>query len=90
MRGPRAGSAPGLAKLAWLCFRLSSHVVSYFISAGRFRAASPHHREAPTTAPLDAPLVRVTGSAFLGSLEIKVIDPNAPGLLEKIRRRLTG
>ena len=24
------------------------------------------------------------------TIEIKVIDPNAPGLLEKIRRRITG
>ena len=46
-------------------------------------------REAPTTAAPDAPTVRITGSTFLGNVEIKVIDPDAPGLLEKIRRRLT-
>ena len=44
---------------------------------------------ANTTSP-DAPLVRITGSTLLGSIEIKVVDPNAPSLLEKIRRKFTG
>src|SRR5919198_456861 len=48
------------------------------------------HREVTSTTSPDAPTVRITGSTFLGSIEIKVIDPNAPGLLEKIRRRITG
>ena len=47
-------------------------------------------REAATTTSPGTPTVRITGSTFLGSIEIKVIDPNAPGLLEKIRRRITG
>ena len=47
-------------------------------------------REAATTMSPGTPTVRITGSTFLGSIEIKVIDPNAPGLLEKIRRRITG
>jgi cell wall-active antibiotic response 4TMS protein YvqF len=46
-------------------------------------------RNAPTTAAPGAPTIRITGSTFLGSLEIKIIDPNAPGLIERIRRRLT-
>jgi hypothetical protein len=53
-------------------------------------ASAEVRREAATAAPPDAPLVRVTGSTLLGSVEIKVIDPDAPGLLEKIRRRLGG
>jgi hypothetical protein len=44
---------------------------------------------ANATSP-DAPLVRITGSTLLGSIEIKVVDPNAPSLLDKIRRRITG
>jgi hypothetical protein len=46
-------------------------------------------RNALTTAPLDAPLVRITGSAFLGNVEIRVIDPDAPSFLERVRRHLT-
>jgi predicted membrane protein len=45
-------------------------------------------REAASTTASDAPCVRITGSTFMGSIEIKVVDPNAPGLLEKIRRRI--
>jgi cell wall-active antibiotic response 4TMS protein YvqF len=52
-------------------------------------ASADIRREAPTTAAPGAPTVRVTGSAFLGNVEVKVVDPDAPGLIEKIRRRLT-
>ena len=51
-------------------------------------SAEVRRQVASTTAP-DAPCVRITGSAFMGSIEVKVVDPNAPGLLEKIRRRIT-
>lgn len=42
---------------------------------------------ASTTSP-DAPTVRISGSAFMGSIEIKVIDPNAPTFMEKLRRKI--
>lgn len=47
-------------------------------------------RQITTPAPADAPVVRITGTAFLGSIEIKIVDPNAPGLMERIRRKLKG
>lgn len=47
-------------------------------------------RQIATLAPADAPTVRVTGTAFLGSIEIKVVDPDAPGLMERIRRKIKG
>jgi predicted membrane protein len=47
-------------------------------------------RQIANTTSRDAPLVRITGSTLLGSVEIKVVDPNAPSLLDKIRRRFTG
>jgi len=47
-------------------------------------------REVASTNASDAPLVRITGSAVLGSIEIKVVDPNAPSLLEKLRRKFAG
>jgi predicted membrane protein len=46
-------------------------------------------RQVEGTAPPDAPLVHISGSAFMGSVEVKVIDPNAPGWFEKLRARLT-
>lgn len=52
-------------------------------------SAEVQRQVASTTSP-DAPTVRITGSAFLGSVEIKVVDPNAPGLMERIRRKLKG
>lgn len=47
-------------------------------------------RQIPSTTSPDAPTVRITGSAFMGSIEIKVVDPNAPGLIERIRRKFKG
>ncbi len=37
----------------------------------------------------DAPLVRISGTAFMASVEVKVVDPNAPGWFEKLKRRLS-
>ncbi|HEX6251259.1 MAG TPA: LiaF domain-containing protein [Gemmatimonadaceae bacterium] len=33
----------------------------------------------------DAPLLRIRGRAFMGSVDVKVVDPNAPGWLERLR-----
>jgi len=44
-------------------------------------------REAEDRRLPDAPLVRITGTAFMGSVEVKVIDPNAPSWFEKLRAR---
>lgn len=38
-----------------------------------------------TTPPPDAPTVRITGTAYLGSIEIKVVDPNAPTWTDKLK-----
>jgi Cell wall-active antibiotics response 4TMS YvqF len=43
----------------------------------------------PTSRPVpDAPLVRITGVAVMGSVSIKVIDPNEPTWLHRLRRRV--
>jgi Cell wall-active antibiotics response 4TMS YvqF len=47
-------------------------------------------REISSTTSPDVPLIRITGSTLLGSIEIKIVDPNAPGFFEKIRRHITG
>ena len=46
-------------------------------------------REVESTRSPDAPLVRITGTAFMGAVEVKVIDPNAPSWFEKLRARWT-
>jgi cell wall-active antibiotic response 4TMS protein YvqF len=47
-------------------------------------------REISSTTTPDAPTVRITGTTVLGSIEIKVIDPNRPTFGERIRRRIRG
>ncbi len=44
-------------------------------------------RETASTAAPDAPLVLISGTSVMSSVLVKVIDPNAPGWLEKIRTR---
>ena len=44
------------------------------------------HETESTRAP-DAPLVRVSGVAILGSVEVKVVDPNAPTWFERLHAR---
>lgn len=41
-------------------------------------------RSVKTTPPPDAPLVRITGSAVMGAVTVNIVDPNAPGWLEKL------
>jgi cell wall-active antibiotic response 4TMS protein YvqF len=43
-------------------------------------------RKAPTTHSRDAPVLRITGSAVMGAVTIYVVDPNAPGWLERLKR----
>jgi hypothetical protein len=33
----------------------------------------------------NAPLLRITGRAFMGSVDVKVVDPDAPGWLQRLR-----
>jgi hypothetical protein len=46
-------------------------------------------RSAPSTTAPDAPLLRISGSVALGAVTINVIDPNAPGWLERIRAKFS-
>ena len=41
-----------------------------------------------TTAP-DAPLVQISGTAFMGSIEVKVVDPSAASWTKRLRARWT-
>ncbi len=38
-----------------------------------------------TSPPPDAPTIRVSGTAYLGSISVKVVDPNAPGWADKLK-----
>jgi hypothetical protein len=37
----------------------------------------------------DAPLISIGGTAFMANVEVRVVDPNAPGWLDKLTARLT-
>lgn len=54
--------------------------------AGNFESETKVH----LSYSADAPLVRVTGIAVMGNVEVKVVDPNEPSWLEKISARLSG
>ena len=41
---------------------------------------------ASTTSP-DAPLVRIKAGVILGSIDVRVVDPNAPSLLQRIKAK---
>lgn len=47
-------------------------------------------REIGSTTSPNAPLVRITGTSYLGSIEVKVIDPDAPSFAERLRRKILG
>lgn len=38
--------------------------------------------------PPDAPLISIGGSAFFANVEVKVVDPDAPGWMDKLTSRL--
>jgi len=40
--------------------------------------------------PYDAPTIVVDGLAFLGNVEVKVVDPDAPGFVDRLIERFTG
>ena len=46
-------------------------------------------RSAPSTTAPEAPLLRVTGSSHFGAVTVTIVDPNAPGWIERIRARLS-
>jgi len=52
-----------------------------------FLASCDVQRRAASTASPDAPLVRITGTAFMSSVEVKVVDPNAPGWVDRLLGR---
>lgn len=37
--------------------------------------------------PPDAPILRISGTAYVGSITIKIVDPNAPGWAERLKAR---
>ena len=37
---------------------------------------------------MDAPLITIGGTAVFGNLEVTIVDPNAPGWMERLAKRL--
>jgi len=38
-----------------------------------------------TSLPANAPTLRISGTAYFGAVNIKIVDPNAPGWAEKLK-----
>ena len=55
-----------------------------------FLASFEVEREFRGLPPADAPLIRITGSATFATVTVKIVDPNAPGWVEKMRKQLLG
>ena len=36
---------------------------------------------------IDAPLISIRGTAFMGNVEVKVVDPNAPDWIDRLKAR---
>jgi cell wall-active antibiotic response 4TMS protein YvqF len=45
-------------------------------------------RKAPSTTAPEAPLVRIRGTVFMGAASVRIIDPNAPGFLKRLKKKL--
>jgi hypothetical protein len=52
---------------------------------GNFEADTKAQRALPA----DAPVVVVDGTAFLGNVEVRIVDPNAPGFIDRLMKRIT-
>ena len=49
--------------------------------AGNFEV----ERVGNTTPPPDAPTIHITGTVYLGAVTIRIVDPNAPSFLKKLK-----
>jgi len=47
-------------------------------------------REVESSTDIDAPFVHISGSAFMGAVEVKIVDPNSPKRRAKWRSLLLG
>jgi hypothetical protein len=46
--------------------------------------------KAPVVLAPDAPTIVVDGIAFLGNVEVRIVDPNAPGFVDRLLARISG
>jgi hypothetical protein len=47
-------------------------------------------RRSKSTPSPDAPLIRITGGSFMASVEVRIIDPQAPSALDRVRAWVSG
>ena len=47
-------------------------------------------RRSKSTPSPDAPLIRITGGSFMASVEVRIIDPQAPRGLDRVRAWVSG
>jgi hypothetical protein len=49
-----------------------------------------HSGSSVAVPPADAPLIIIDGTAFFGNVEVKVVDPDAPGFVGRLMAKITG
>ena len=86
--------APGTSEIEVLCICGSIEItvppdIRVDLQIDPVLGASEIVRKAPSTTAAEAPHVRITGSVFMGAVEVKIVDPNAPGFLKKLKKRLS-
>ena len=87
--------APGTSEIEIRCIMSSVQIIAppdlrVECEVDAVLGSAEIQRQISTPAPADAPVVRIIGTALLGSIEVKVIDPNAPTFMEKLRRKIKG
>lgn len=85
--------APGTSEIEVLCICGSIEIIAppdlrVELDVDPVLGAAEIVRKAPSTTSPEAPVVRIIGSVFMGSVEVRVIDPNAPGFLKRLKKRL--
>jgi hypothetical protein len=55
---------------------------------GAFMGNFEQKSKVPSTPTFDAPTIVVDGVAFMGNVRIRVVDPNAPGFVDRLLSRI--
>ncbi len=84
--------APGMSQIEIMAFMASVTIIvppdlRVECDGDPFIGSFDMKHETESTRAPDAPLVRISGTAILSSVEVKVVDPNAPTWFEKLRAR---
>ena len=64
------------------------HHVRVECRGGAFLGNFEQKSKVPSVPTYDAPTIVIDGIAFLGNVEVRVVDPNAPGFVDRLLSRI--